>query len=76
MGLRATQGDEKWFLFSNLSLSGSAPLPFVISTEAQRSGEISMWMLFLGNVFLAERSVVEPAVSCYADSQTRALVLL
>jgi hypothetical protein len=33
------------------SLSGSAPLPFVISTEAKRSGEISVWMLFLGYVF-------------------------
>jgi hypothetical protein len=28
-------------------------LPFVISTGAQRSGEISVWMLFLGNVFPA-----------------------
>ena len=26
-------------------------LPFVISTEAQRSGEISVWIFFLGNVF-------------------------
>jgi hypothetical protein len=26
-------------------------LPFVISTGAQRSGEISVWMLCLGNVF-------------------------
>jgi hypothetical protein len=33
------------------SLSGSAALPFVISTEAQRSGEISVWMLFLGIAF-------------------------
>jgi hypothetical protein len=39
---------------SATSLSGSAPLPFVISTGAQRSGEICVWMLFLGNVFLAE----------------------
>jgi hypothetical protein len=30
---------------------GSAALPFVISTEAQRSGEISVWMLSPGNVF-------------------------
>jgi hypothetical protein len=30
---------------------GSAVLPFVISTGAQRSGEISVWMLFRGNVF-------------------------
>jgi hypothetical protein len=32
-------------------LNKSAALPFVISTEAQRSGEISVLMLFLGNVF-------------------------
>ena len=42
---------------SATTLSGSATLPFVISTEAQRSGEISMWMLLLGNVFLAEQSL-------------------
>jgi hypothetical protein len=28
--------------------------PFVISTEAKRSGEISVWILFLGNVFRPE----------------------
>jgi hypothetical protein len=39
---------------SATTLSGSTALPFVISTEAKRSGEISVWMLFLGNVFLAE----------------------
>jgi hypothetical protein len=32
--------------------SESATLPFVISTEAKRSGEISVWRFFLGNVFL------------------------
>jgi hypothetical protein len=32
-------------------LRGSTALPFVISTEAKRSGEISVWMLSLGNVF-------------------------
>ena len=37
-------------LCSAASLAGSAPLPFVILTGAQRSGEISVWMLFLGNV--------------------------
>jgi hypothetical protein len=37
--------------FSATTLSGSTALPFVISTEAQRSGEISVWMLFLGSVF-------------------------
>jgi hypothetical protein len=36
------------------TLPRRAPLPFVISTEAKRSGEISVWMLFLGSVFLAE----------------------
>jgi hypothetical protein len=35
---------------SALTLSGSAAVPFVISTEAQRSGEISVLMLFPGNV--------------------------
>ncbi len=34
----------------------ASPLPFVISTGAKRSGEISVWMLFLGNAFLANRS--------------------
>jgi hypothetical protein len=48
---------------SPTTLPGSTALPFVISTEAQRSGEISVWMLSLGNVFLADRSAVEgPAV--------------
>ena len=37
-------------------LSLGAPPPFVISTGAQRSGEISVWILFLGNVF--ERSAL------------------
>jgi hypothetical protein len=32
------------------TLPGNGPLPFVISTGAQRSGEISVWMLLLGNV--------------------------
>jgi hypothetical protein len=36
---------------SATTLSRSATLPFVISTEAKRSGEISVWMLLLGNVF-------------------------
>ena len=40
MGLWPTQGDEKRLLFSNDSSHGSTGLPFVISTEAQRSGEI------------------------------------
>jgi hypothetical protein len=40
---------------SATTLPGSAALPFVISTGAQRSGEISVWMLFLGNVFLTQK---------------------
>ena len=39
MGLRPTQGDEKRVLFSNYCCWKRA-LPFVISTGAQRSGEI------------------------------------
>ena len=50
MGLRPIHGNEKRLLFSNYS-AGSTALSFVISTEAQRSGEISVWMLILGNVF-------------------------
>jgi hypothetical protein len=50
MGLRPTMVMKNDFC-SATSLSGSADLPFVISTEAKRSGEISVWILFLGNVF-------------------------
>jgi hypothetical protein len=32
------------------------PFPFVISTEAQRSGEISVWMLLLGKTSVARIS--------------------
>ena len=49
---------------SATTLSGSATLPFVISTEAQRSGEISVWMRFPGSVFLAER-----AARCLAENE-------
>jgi hypothetical protein len=42
--------DENGF-YSATSLPGSAALPFVISTGAQRSGEIFVWMPLLGNVF-------------------------
>jgi hypothetical protein len=49
MGLRPTQGDEK--PGPATTLLGSVALPFVISTEAQRSGGISVLMLRLGNVF-------------------------
>jgi hypothetical protein len=38
---------------SATSLSGSAALPFVISTEAKRSGEICGSAVLLGNVFAA-----------------------
>ena len=54
MRLRRTQGDENPGPVT--TLHGSAPLPFVISTEAQRSGEISVLMLRLGNVLRPERS--------------------
>ena len=50
MGQRPTQGDEKRLL-SEAALHGSAALPFVISTEAQRSGEISVLTPLPGNVF-------------------------
>jgi hypothetical protein len=50
MGLRPTQGDEKRLL-SEAALRESAALPFVISTEAQRSGEISVLTPLPGNVF-------------------------
>jgi hypothetical protein len=48
-GQRPTYEDENGF-YSATSLPGSAALPFVISTGAQRSGEISVWMPRLGNV--------------------------
>jgi hypothetical protein len=37
--------------YSATTLDGGTALPFFISTGAQRSGEISVWMLLLGNVF-------------------------
>ena len=46
-------------IFIREPLSLSSALPFVISTEAKRSGEISVLMRFPGNVFLqtgAQRS--------------------
>jgi hypothetical protein len=49
-GQRPTYEDENGF-YSATSLPGSAAPPFVISTGAQRSGEISVWMPLLGNVF-------------------------
>jgi hypothetical protein len=50
MGLRPTQGDEKR-LQPEAALHGSATLPFVISTGAQRSGETSVLRPLPGNVF-------------------------
>jgi len=50
MGLRPTQGDEKTAFCPPLS-NGSAALTLVISTEAQRSGEISVLTPLRGNVF-------------------------
>jgi hypothetical protein len=38
------------------AVPGSAALTFVISTGAQRSGEISVWMHSLGNAFSTERT--------------------
>src|ERR1700733_10008934 len=40
MGLRPAQGDEKYLLFGNHTQWKRRPPPFVISTGAQRSGEI------------------------------------
>src|SRR5882757_5707065 len=71
MGQRPTYEDENGF-YSATSLLGSAALPFVISTGAPRSGEISVWMPLLGNVFRrseAEGSAVSFSPS--ADSETR-----
>jgi hypothetical protein len=50
MGLRPIYEDENGF-YPATSLPGSAALPFVISTGAQRSGEISVLIPLLGNVF-------------------------
>src|SRR6202522_275154 len=58
MDLRAHLEDENGFC-SATTFARSAPLPFVISTEAKRSGEISVWMHLLGNVF--RQSIDGPA---------------
>src|ERR1700722_17328308 len=58
MDLRAHLEDENGFC-SATTFARSAPLPFVISTEAKRSGEISVWMHLLGNVF--QQSIDGPA---------------
>jgi len=62
-GRSPTQEDENGFRETSLAWkrskrllchhlsTGSATLPFVISTGAQRSGEISVLMLIHGNVF-------------------------
>ncbi|MDT7812435.1 MAG: hypothetical protein QOJ51_5803 [Acidobacteriaceae bacterium] len=59
MGQRPTYEDENGF-YSATSLSGNAVLPFVISTGAQRSGEISVWMPRLGNVLRRTCSSADP----------------
>jgi hypothetical protein len=62
MGLRPTQGDEKWVLFGNhtqaTTLNRSAALPFVISTGApkERSGEISVPAVLSWECFSTERT--------------------
>jgi hypothetical protein len=48
---RPTQGDEKRVLFSNYSFLEAPHPPFVISTGAQRSGEICGQRSFLGMFF-------------------------
>jgi hypothetical protein len=50
MGRRPTQGDEKRLL-SKAALPWSAAFTFVISTEAKRSGEISVLTPLPGYVF-------------------------
>jgi hypothetical protein len=54
MGFHPTLGEEN--LGPATAFLGSVTLPFVISTGAQRSGEISVWMLRRGNVFRLERT--------------------
>jgi hypothetical protein len=49
MGLGSTRVEEKRLL-SEAALHGSAALPFVISTEAQRSGEICVFLLLLTQI--------------------------
>src|SRR3984957_13421078 len=54
--LRGPPRATKNAFYSATTFSGSTAFPFVISTAAQRSGEISEWMLSLGNVFLTKAS--------------------
>jgi hypothetical protein len=56
MGLRPTQVMKNAFCPAT-AFHGTATLPFVISTEAKRSGEISVLTPLPGNVF--RPSVVE-----------------
>jgi hypothetical protein len=58
MGLWPTQADENQLLFSNYSRESTA-LPFVISTEAQQSGEICGSAVPSWECFSTERSAVE-----------------
>jgi hypothetical protein len=57
--------------YSATTLSGSATLPFVISTEAKRSGEISVWMLLLGNVLRQSVSFSGTRATDIDDFSTR-----
>ena len=59
MDLRAHPKKVTMASIRQTTFARSAPLPFVISTEAKRSGEISVWMLLLGNVF--QQSIDGPA---------------
>jgi hypothetical protein len=53
----AAQWRDLRSLYPELTLRAITTLPFVISTGAQRSGEISVWMLLLGNVFLGTHTL-------------------
>jgi hypothetical protein len=57
MGLRPIQEHEKDVRPAS-SLFRKRPLPFVISTGAQRSGEISVLMSLVGNVFRESVGIV------------------
>src|SRR5277367_2913961 len=80
MGLRPTQGDEKWVLFGNHTqatvLAGSAALPFVISTGApkERSGEICgpavlSWECFSSATVLAGSAALPFVISTGAPKE-------
>jgi len=70
MGPRPTYEDENGF-YSATSLPGSAALPFVISTGAQRSGEISVLMPLPGNVFDSAQSASAAMEDASLDTCSR-----